>query len=282
MRRLLLALFLLTACEDPLPPVPDGGLFAQQCFHPPDGGIFLTGFPSPIPGCALPAPDAGVLGVSSLGLNQSGTMVIPPSTDGTALPVVFAFHGAYGNGQEARDYFALEGPADGGAIFIYPNATQGTWDIRSNSIDGTRMDQLLRRLSEAYCIDPHRIYITGFSAGAVYTLWLGCNGAQTFRGLAAVAGTDGRFDVSCCKGPISAKIIHGTADTTINYSEGVYSRNDLLVRDGCSGTSSPDGANCSAYACPAPWAVDFCPWSGGHDVPVWAGDEIWRFFDSQR
>jgi len=283
MRRLLLALFVLTGCSDPLLPAADGGpVSSSQCFGPPDGGVFLSGLSAPVPGCALPAPDSGVFKLSTLDAIADGVLVIPPAADGTALPVVFAFHGAYETGAVAQEEFDLEGAADGGAIVVYPTASQGAWDIRPDSRDGLKLDRLLRSLSEAYCIDPRRIYIAGFSSGAVYTLWLGCNVPATFRALVAVAGTDTRFDLNCCKGSISGMSIHGTLDDSIPYSEGVEANNYVLVRDGCSTASTPDGAHCAAYTCPAPYAVDFCSWNGTHQVPDWAGAETWRFFDSQR
>ena len=213
---------------------------------------------------------------------MGGVLAIPPSTDGTALPVVFAFHGANGKGRDAQEEFNLEGAADGGAIVVYPNASSFGWDIGRDSRDALRLDRLLRSLSEAYCIDPRRIYIAGFSSGAVYTLWLGCNLPRTFRAMVAVAGTDTRFDLNCCKEPISGMSIHGTLDDSIPYSEGEEAKNDVLVRDGCSLASTPDGAYCQAYSCPAPYAVEFCPWTGGHQVPDWAGAETWRYFDAQR
>jgi len=282
MRRLLLALSLLTACSAPPSPGPGSPPPAPACFNPPDGGVFLTGLTAPVPGCALPAPDSGVIDLFTVGGVVKGVLVMPPSTGGSALPLVFAFHGAYGNGHDAQQAFHLEGATDGGAIVVYPSATSYGWDIGTDSRDGLKLDRLLRNLSEAYCIDPQRIYIAGFSSGAVYTLWLGCNVPGTFRALVAVAGTDSRFDLNCCKGAISGMGIHGTLDDSIPYSEGVEANNDVLVRDGCSTASTSDGAHCGAYACPAPYAVEFCSWDGSHQVPDWAGAETWRFFDSRR
>ncbi len=130
----------------------------------------------------------------------------------------------------------------------------------------------------SYCIDPERIYIAGFSAGAVFTLYLGCNVPGAFRAMAAVAGSDRRFDTSCCTAPISGLFIHGTQDEAIPLLEGQAARSNTLHRDGCSSSPAPDGPRCVGYACPAPYAVDYCEWGGDHDVPDWAGAEIARFF----
>src|SRR5678815_751961 len=100
MRHVLLTLILLAACADPLPPVPDGGLFPPRCFRAPDGGVFTTGLSAPVPGCAL-SPDSGVFSFQSLGLAQYRVLVVPPSAPGTPLPVVLAFHGAFGSANDA-------------------------------------------------------------------------------------------------------------------------------------------------------------------------------------
>ena len=279
MRHALLALLLLAACSSGTTALPDGGLFAPACFVPRDGGVFLTGLPAPVPGCAAAPGATGVLDLATLGwAKQGGTLVVPLTTPGTPLPVVFGFHGAGGSGDEARTRLALEGPADGGAIFVYPNAIQGTWDVTPASQDGRRVDALLQLLSASYCIDPERIYIAGFSAGAVFTLYLGCNVPDTFRALASVAGTEARFDTRCCTAPISGVFVHGTQDEAIPLREGRAARSHTLERDGCSSSPEPDGPHCVGYACPAPYAVDYCEWSGDHDVPDWAGAEITRFF----
>jgi len=279
MRSVPLALILLSACDSSPPPevqFPSG----PQCFVPSDGGVFTTGLSAPVPGCAVAPQQTGVLDLQQLKWSRSGgVLVVPELTAGTALPVVFVFHGAYGTGEEAREQFALEAAADGGAIFVYPNAIKGTWDIGRLSNDGWRVETLLGNLAANYCIDPARIYLAGFSAGAVFTLYLGCNVPGPFRGLVSVAGSETRFDNRCCTGSISALFIHGTGDDAFPIAQGRYTANDLLHRDQCSSTSTPDSPRCQGYVCPAPWSVDFCEWSGGHVVPGWAGEEIWRFVD---
>jgi polyhydroxybutyrate depolymerase len=277
MRHVLPALLVLAACSTSTDS--DGGTFAPLCFNPPDGGVFLAGIPTPVAGCAADAGPTGVLDLAALGwAPQGGVMVVPESAPGTALPVVFAFHGAFESGENVRERLALDQAVDGGAILVYPNAINGTWDITQVSSDGRRVDRLISRLASTYCIDPSRIYISGFSAGAVFTLYLGCNVPQTFAGIAVVAGSASRFDTRCCTQPVSGIFIHGAQDEAFSLAEGRAARAGVATRDHCSTTTSPDSANCFAYACPAPWAVDGCEWGGDHDIPVWAAGEIARFF----
>ena len=170
------------------------------CYAPLDGGVLQMGLVSPVPGCSRPQAATGVIDLADAGWSlQGGVLVVPPSAPGTPLPVVFGFHGAYSSGETVRARFGLEGPADGGAIFIYPNAVQGTWDVGPSSLDGRRVDALLSRLAQSYCIDPARISIAGFSAGAVFTLFLGCNVPTPFHAMAVVAGTNDRNDTRCAE-----------------------------------------------------------------------------------
>ena len=278
MRHLWLLLLAPLGCS-PLTPPDDGGSGSQPiCYAPPDGGVFLTGLTAPVPGCSRTGAPTGVIDLDDAGWSkQGGVLVVPPSAPGTPLPVVFAFHGAFSSGQTLRANLGLEAAADGGAIFIYPNAFQGTWDIGPHSLDGRRTDTLLRLLSENYCIDPDRISITGVSAGAVFTLYLGCNVPDTFHALGVVAGTSSRFDNRCCTHPISGLFIHGTADEAVPLFEGQAARDEVILRDGCRGVGVPLDAHCSSYTCPQPLAVNYCEWGGTHEIPDWAGGELWRF-----
>ncbi|HTS81984.1 MAG TPA: hypothetical protein VMH40_15385 [Myxococcaceae bacterium] len=279
MRPLLLASVVLWGCSsgpDLVQPPP----IDQVCFVPADGGVFVNGFPLPIPGCASRSGDAGVLDLRTEGLwAKGGVLVVPPVDAGVALPVVVVFHGAGGFGTFIRQDFQLEGPADGGAIFVYPNALQGTWDIGPSSADGLALDRLLGELARRYCIDPGQIDLAGFSAGAVFTLYMACNEGPTFRAVASVAGTSDRFDTACCKAPVSTILIHGTQDPTIDFPSGLATRDDVRQRNHCGTTSSPDSAECVTYAgCSKP--LDWCVWDGMHEVPAWAGAEAWRFFSA--
>jgi poly(3-hydroxybutyrate) depolymerase len=233
-----------------------------------------------VPGCALGPRDGGLLELGTLGLAlQGGLLSIPDTPGGVALPVVFVFHGAGSTGAAARTY-GLEAAADGGANLRLPGRGARNLDVGGLSADARRVELALRRLSETRCIDPDRVFISGFSAGAVFTLYLGCNVPTAFRAMAVIAGSDRRFDTSCCRGAISALFIHGTADDTIPLLDGQLARNRTLSRDGCSLTSEPGAPSCETRDCPPPWTVEFCTWPGGHAVPDWAGAEMWRFFGS--
>jgi polyhydroxybutyrate depolymerase len=279
MRALFVPLLLGLACStSEQPPTTDP--YAAICPSPVDGGVFVTGVTTPSPGCSAPPAPTGVIDLSDAGwVRAGGLFSVPPSAAGTPLPVVFVFHGAGGSGVEIRDELAIEPAADGGAILVYPNAAAGTWDIRSISPDYRMVQRVLRRLSNEYCIDGQKVFLAGFSAGAVFALYVGCNAAPVFRAVGSVAGTVFRFDRSCCTGPISAVLVHGDADSAISLDQGRSTRNYLLAEDGCGTSPVPDSPECVTYpGCAAGRAVDWCEHPGDHVVPSWAGAELWRFF----
>ena len=226
MLRARVSLFLLVGCASPLPEgTSDGGgrvrpdgLPRAGRWRPDRPGPRLraraTGRRSPGPRNARSGPPARLAG-------HPGRSARRRAARGVRLPR------SGWNGAVARTY-GLEAAADGGAIFVYPDAVQGTWDVGGRSPDASRVQLILRRLSETRCIDPERVFIAGFSAGAVFTLYLGCNVPTPFRAMAVIAGSDRRFDTRCCTGAISAVFIHGTHDDTIPLFDGEFARNRTL------------------------------------------------------
>jgi polyhydroxybutyrate depolymerase len=279
MRALFVPLMLVIACST-AEPLPNPEPLPAVCAGPVDGGVFVTGVDSPSPGCSAPPAPTGVIDLGDVGwVRVGGLLSVPPSAGGTPLPVVFVFHGAGGSGAEIREELTVEPAADGGAIFVYPNAAAGTWDIRSTSPDYRMVNNVLGRLSNDYCIDGQKVFLAGFSAGAVFALYVGCNAAPVFRAVGSVAGTVFRFDRRCCTGPISAVLVHGDADSAIPLDQGRSTRNYLLAEDGCGTSPVPDSPECVTYpGCAAGRAVDWCEHPGEHVVPSWAGAELWRFF----
>ena len=173
MRHALLSfLLLVAACSSAPERVIDGGTNLAGCFIPPDGGVFLSGLPAPVPGCVADAGPTGVLDLAALGwLRSGGVLVVPPeAAAGKAVPVVFAFHGAGESGEAIRDALALGPSTDAGVILVFPNAAaQGTWDIRPVSADGRNVDALIQQLSDrtptpAPVAAPAVFWMTAFSS----------------------------------------------------------------------------------------------------------------------
>ncbi len=192
---------------------------------------------------AAPGPDAatcaglamgptGVLTAQTItvrGATRTYVLSVPASASlDAALPVVFAFHGDGGTGAGIRSSLGLEAPAAGGAIFVYPDGVQradGWWDLEglpAANDDIALFDALVTEIEARYCVDPARIYATGFSRGGFFVNHLACERGDVLRAIAPQAGGgpywgdyngDGRL--ICPTPPVPALVIHGNADTVV-------------------------------------------------------------------
>jgi len=144
------------------------------------------------------------------------------------LPVVVDLHGlAEGAALEATT--TQFGPAaqHDGFIAVFPEGTGSPvgWDIApatsahpNHDIDF--MNAMLDSLEAHQCVDTSRIYVAGFSDGALFTSLLACTMAGRFAAFAAVAGAV--MPTPCAPGrrvPIVA--FHGTADPILYFNGGV-------------------------------------------------------------
>ena len=153
---------------------------------------------------------------------------VPPGLPDKPVPLLVALHGGnqYGDAMEQMTGFDSLAEADN-FIVAYPNGHGQTWNAgnccgRPNVSTANEVDfisALITRLSAGGRIDPSRIYVTGFSAGAAMTHTIGCRLANRVAAIASVAGT---MDIALCHpaSPVSALEIHGTADDELRYGGG--------------------------------------------------------------
>jgi len=233
-------------------------------------------------GCGY--PPVGEIGSLEIG-GQTRTFVmrVPSSyTSDRPYPVIFAWHGLGGSGNLAERYFGLQAQAGEDAIIFYPDAlpleTQGGqtgWDLDPDGIDVAFFDVMVNFVQAHYCVDTDRIFSTGHSFGGYISNALGCARGDVLRAIAPVAG-GGPFGSPDCAGQVSAWLAHGTADTTVEISQGEGSRDLWLERNACQTATQPtDPAPCVAYdACEVVWCVH----EGGHEWPDFAAEGIWSFF----
>jgi polyhydroxybutyrate depolymerase len=226
----------------------------------------------------------------------------------TPLPMVVTLHGAnMNNWWAANDSsgFNLIQAANNKAILVYPQGTgdapgttsswgtiQSGWDWNATSKDSKFLEELLASIEDAYCIDTKRIFVTGFSAGAFFTMNLACHHWKLFRAFAPVAGWGpGDMQTGHGKAPycddaeaaVPIIITQGTTDPTVVPELcGEVSRDFWIDRDGCTNTSSPMSTRgCVSYqGCRSGLAVAYCTHGGNHMVPSNAGAYIWDFFST--
>jgi len=142
---------------------------------------------------------------------------VPPAYDGTSrLPLLLAFHGAGGRGDEMRAETGLDAIADSlGFIVAYPDGAPN-WDVTGDrDLRFTR--DLIAHLGERLGIDGARVYAAGFSAGGSFTMRLACDDAGRFAAVGVVASTmSAQLAGDCRPGSrISAALVVGTVDLLV-------------------------------------------------------------------
>jgi len=78
---------------------------------------------------------------------------------------------------------------------------------------------MISYLQKNYCIDSHRIYVTGYSIGASMAYRVACTLTNQIAGLATVEAAFYHFDNGCnASRPLPFLDIHGLADQNAPYN----------------------------------------------------------------
>lgn len=174
-----------------------------------------------------------------------------------------------------------------GLSYVFPQTAGACFaDDTALTPELAYFDAVLADLKANYCIDLGRVFSTGFSSGAFEALTFGCGRAGVLRGLGAASGRV-RTDRPACSGfPVAAMVIHGADDANITPAQRQATRDDLLQRNGCSGSQSAawDSATypeCLEYVnCPAAYPVVWCVLAGQGTTAggTYGSQGIWKFF----
>jgi len=146
-------------------------------------------------------------------------------------------------------------------------APRGGWQVAPGELgdrDLALFDALVPRMIERYCVDPDRVYSTGFSNGAMFTNLLGCVRGDKLAGIAPVAGKGP--EAERCGGPVPVHLSHGRQDERVPFADGLASAKRWASVNGCRGEPAPPEDGCAEAArCKAPVAM--CAFEGGHEWP---------------
>lgn len=239
--------------------------------------------------------------IVSNGVTRSFLLARPSPLPGGALPLVFSLHGDGGTGAGQRAALPLEAQAATGAIFVYPNAADGStfeyYTFEGRTAEARFVQDVIVALGAEFGLDTQRVYIAGFSGGATMANALGCRlGPAVVRGLAIHSGTlypvddamgnpdftyTGNGGVSC---PLPATImLWGQSDNQpgVTYTEGLGVRDNYRATQNCANTTQPVFVSpCVRYgACLR--ELDWCSIPGmGHQVWSGAAQSIWAFIAS--
>jgi polyhydroxybutyrate depolymerase len=157
--------------------------------------------------------------------DRSYLLALPAGYDGrSAYPLVLNFHGAGGSKEkfEAKTLMGSKG-SDRGYIVVTPEAlgSPHNWNWRSapdRADDFGFVLALVNDLRRRFCIDSHRMYLSGHSNGSAFAAFLACRPPIVFAAVAMVSAT---VPVECPPETAPAVLaIHGTADPGVPYNGG--------------------------------------------------------------
>ena len=195
---------------------------------------------------------------------------------------------------------------EGNYIFVSPRGdTDGMpWSVSSDK-DHKFINQLLTTLEENYCIDTSRVFMTGFSFGAMVTNSMAQDMQDRLRAVAVYATADYNIYLPKNKGlPIAWMAVHGKNDGTCQYNRArdsalkrILKNNGKADADGNftdASAEKPKEVGGSGHLCYDFTTVDerfpvkFCSWNGPHQWTAfdngnwqntWVPEEVHKFFD---
>jgi polyhydroxybutyrate depolymerase len=164
-----------------------------------------------------------------------GAWVHVPARAPARPPLVLAFHGSGDPVRSFGDWTGLQRAADRHR-FVLASARSGAplWQLNGahGSEDVRRTVRLLDRLEATACVDPARVYLTGFSNGGGFATRLACELATRVAAVVSVMGSYAVTPLCPAHGPrVALMEVHGDDRFAVSVPR-------LLAmwrpRDGCS------------------------------------------------
>ncbi len=303
-------------------PDPDGGTQSA-----PDFGGGDAGGPFRCMGKTGTTGDK-TLTLTSNGLLRDTLLHVPSGYDPqSGAMLILNFHGYTSNAAEQVVITRMNKSSDKhDYIVAYPNGVANGWNAGdccgtawTNSVDDVKFTKdLLAMLESDWCIDPKRVYATGFSNGGFLSHRLACEMADMFAAIAPVSGVLGIDPTKCNPSrPVPVIDFHGTADPIVPYNGGTpiisidlggpvtfRSVSDTIqfwrMKDGCLASGKTiyqqGDATCTSYGtCNGGAEVVHCKlqddghtWAGGVPIPflgntsndISADETMFNFFSA--
>ncbi len=137
-------------------------------------------------------------------------------------PLVLVLHGLRQDPQRIREFSQFEAVADRqGFVVGFPGGVGGSWNAgaccgpaaRQGIDDLTFLDHVIAKARQSALIDPARIYITGYSNGAMMALRYACERPSLIAAVAVVAGSV----TAPCMPDVAVAVLdlHGNRDTVV-------------------------------------------------------------------
>lgn len=196
---------------------------------PVDGGA--DGAPPVI--CPSPAlqPGDSTQTVEVGAVTRSYVLHVPSAYDGSKpVPLVLDFHPLNGSGMQQRMASTFPPVTDPeGVVMAFPTGLPGprgnAWDVGPCCVDADDVGfarAVAKQVAATACIDPQRVYATGFSMGGGMAHVLACQAADVFAAVAPSSFDLLQENVGNCLPPRPITVIsfRGSADTLVPYAGG--------------------------------------------------------------
>ena len=174
-------------------------------------------------GCDQPrgdsVPGAGTTQDNTLaGQSGSYSLTVPHSyRSRRTMPLILLF---YGFASDPSQFSALTGlpvrASGDGYMVAVPHAQGDEWQFSGDGTDAAFVSAMVTHLESTYCINTRRVFATGFSAGAAFTIFYACGHQGSIAAIATVAV---EFQLGCTR-PLSIMAFHGTKDPLVPYQNG--------------------------------------------------------------
>jgi polyhydroxybutyrate depolymerase len=152
---------------------------------------------------------------------------VPQNLSGTQVPLLIGLHGAGGNGYVIEHHSGWSQFADANNFIVaYPDAPgypAGNWDPYTlGSPDVAFVLDVVADIVGHWCIDPHLMYVEGWSSGAIMSQRVACDAADVFAAATSFVGlspTAPGSSAPCQPArPISVGLIVGQLDPATSGS----------------------------------------------------------------
>jgi polyhydroxybutyrate depolymerase len=120
-------------------------------------------------------------------------------------------------------------------IVAYPDGLANSWDFQEGSYDVAFLRSVAADIASRWCIDPARMYASGYSDGAHMAQRLACDAEDVFASVTEYAGgSPNVFGGSCrLSRGVSVGLFQGDADFVVTPAEAEQARDEWIARDRC-------------------------------------------------
>jgi polyhydroxybutyrate depolymerase len=172
------------------------------------------------PACSLAPVNGEMRELTSGGRKRVYRLFVPANAAGQArLPLVFDLHGTGGNaaGRAKESGFEALAAREGFAVATL-QGEDSRWNVpvfTPRADDVQYVSDVIDDIAARSCIDPARVYSTGFSGGGRMSSLLGCRLNHRIAAIAPVGGL--RWTGPCPGRAVPVLTIHGLTDFTNAY-----------------------------------------------------------------